>query len=362
VKREVVQLQSAHKVPGLAVGVVLPGATPGGPPELLEYTFGVSDTSTRAPVDESTQFEIGSETKLFTGALLANAVNGSAPGGALSLDQTIPSLLPATLTLPGKVAPITLGELGTHRAGLPDDPDCPLGTAGHWPDPAYAARSHYTAADLWAALTSPACSQGTDSPGSAWVYSDFGFGVLGQLLADHEQASAPDFFTLVADQLTQPLGMTRTEAEPTSRTPDLAQPYLTTGAPAPLWDNTGAMAGGGGLVSSIEDMTTFIAAQLGHGPAATVATLRATQNEHAPGQGPDMTMGLAWQITHQAGLPYTYLEKNGGTAGSTSDTEIVPSRGIGVTVLSNSANDVNPMTHALLLDIVAAAGDARGPR
>jgi hypothetical protein len=65
-------------------------------------------------------------------------------------------------------------------------------------------------------------------------------------------------------------------------------------------------------------------------------------------------MGLAWQISQQPGWPYTYLEKNGGTAGSSSDTEIVPSLGIGVTVLSNSATSVDAMTHSLLLDIVAA--------
>jgi hypothetical protein len=64
-------------------------------------------------------------------------------------------------------------------------------------------------------------------------------------------------------------------------------------------------------------------------------------------------MGLAWQITVDKDQSYTYLEKNGGTDGSASDTEIVPSLGIGITVLSNTPNSVNPMTHVLLSDIVA---------
>jgi hypothetical protein len=43
--------------------------------------------------------------------------------------------------------------------------------------------------------------------------------VLGQLLADYETPSNPNFFALVANQITAPLGMGATEAEPLNGTP-----------------------------------------------------------------------------------------------------------------------------------------------
>lgn len=39
---------------------------------------------------------------------------------------------------------------------------------------------------------------------------------------------------------------------------DLAVPYYLDGTRAPLWNNTGAIAGGGGLVSTAEDMSIWL--------------------------------------------------------------------------------------------------------
>jgi serine-type D-Ala-D-Ala carboxypeptidase/endopeptidase len=66
-----------------------------------------------------TLFEIGSITKVFTGLLLAIAVQQ----GELDLGTPVRELLPADATLPTKDAvPISVLHLITHRSGLPRSP------------------------------------------------------------------------------------------------------------------------------------------------------------------------------------------------------------------------------------------------
>ena len=85
------------------------------------------------------------------------------------------------------------------------------------------------------------------APGSHWLYSDFGFGLLGTLMADKiiPGQEKPPFAAAVAREITDPLGMMGTVIE--TKATDLAVPYYLDGTRAPLWNNTGAIAGGGGL-------------------------------------------------------------------------------------------------------------------
>src|SRR3546814_16086268 len=91
------------------------------------------------------------------------------------------------------------------------------------------------------------------SPGSHWLYSDFGFGLLGTLMADKiiPGQEKPPFAAAVAREITDPLGMMGTVIE--TKATDLAVPSYLAGTRAPLWKTTGAITGGGGVVSNAGD-------------------------------------------------------------------------------------------------------------
>ncbi|QBJ95017.1 class A beta-lactamase-related serine hydrolase [Rhodococcus sp. ABRD24] len=328
-----------HVAPGMSIAIVK--RNPSKPDEAITttYHFGMADKENKRRVGPLTQFEIASETKTFTAALLAKRVTGGqAQLEDLAQDYEDDVTFP---TMDGSA--ITLGDLVTHRSGLGDDPGnldagCPGGGAHQCKD----AMALYNRTLLWEGLEAPGALVNT--PGSTWLYSDFAFGTLGTLLADAFEPgqTEPPFAQVVQRELTDPLGMTSTVIE--TQTPNLARPYRK-GAPADFWNNTGALAGGGGLISTVSDMAKWIAATLGYGDGPLVPVLQSMLNP-IPGatwsQAPQMQMGMAWQLyPPQNGISYPYAYKNGAAAGSTSATYLLPSEGWGVTVFANG-NDKRP--------------------
>lgn len=330
------KFKAKNFVPGMAVAVVLPehkfrkGIRP--PVHSCLYHFGSANVSTRAAVTNRTQFEIASQTKLFTAAALADALARK----KMVLAAPVQSYLP-----PGTIAPtepctsshqlplMSVLDLATHRSGLPLNP------SGYGADhPGFALGTLYS--DL-SSVPLLFC------PDGGWSYSNFGFGLLGNLVlrADgiHVGSTAMSqgaaFGRLVHRLVIEPLRMTETRLEiPTA---NRAVPYIGPGAPAPYWNNTGALAPAGGLIASISDMGRFLRANLGTGPKAVVKLLATTHQKVAPGGG-SVGMGLAWQIYKLPWYPATYLYKAGGATGMHSDSYLVPSFYIGVTVLTNGPN------------------------
>jgi D-alanyl-D-alanine-carboxypeptidase/D-alanyl-D-alanine-endopeptidase len=335
---------SVHKVSGMAIAVVSPAGGAG--LTTNTYEFGYANQTADTPVTANTQFEIGSETKLFTAALFARAiarhlVTGTEPVLRLPPYPAVPDPSDCNVPRPNggslDAHPMTLVDLATHRAGLSDDPsNFPHSSTGH---------STYTQTDLFKALST---ARLLFCPGTDWSYSDFGFGLLGTLLATREGES---YGTLVRQQITRPLGMTETGLEPATPPVKLAIPYKSASVEGFYWDNTAAMAGGGGLISSITDMATFVRAQLGEGPAAVVHALDMTQKAVAPGTIGDsyFRMGLGWQVySPETGIAGDYLVKNGGTDGMASVTVLLPSESFGVTVLSNDTSAPNRLGEAIV--------------
>jgi serine-type D-Ala-D-Ala carboxypeptidase/endopeptidase len=347
-------------VPGMAIAVVSP--TDSGTLRTRIYTFGYANLATRTPVSAQTQFEIGSETKVFTAVLLANALANTPLKESDSLQSHLPGVrVPMATATASCAQPITIADLATHNSGLRRDP------ANFPGNGTPAARADYTPAMLLHALET---TQLDDCPGTTWIYSNFAFGVLGLVLSRED--GGVSFAHLISTQITGPLGMPATMLE--TQTKELATGYLTrcdaAGSPpcvAPPphpvcpcfareravgahvraassgqlmgivgspWYNDGALAPGGGLISSITDMATFVRAELGEGPPPTIAAVRVTQ-QPVPGAtgGTNMQMGLGWQVySSSAG---NYLLKNGGTLDMDSATVIIPAADVGVTVLSN---------------------------
>jgi D-alanyl-D-alanine-carboxypeptidase/D-alanyl-D-alanine-endopeptidase len=358
-----------NDLPGVSVAVVTPD--PSGPsPVITTFTAGVSDLATSTPVDASTQFELGSETKVFTADLLSYLV----ASGQVSLDDTVQKYAPAGITVPvwtdpqtGVTTPITLRDLATHEAALPDvPPNFNEGCAG---DP-NCVNPHpgYTQTMLWDAVQQQTLPW---QPGTNWMYSNFGFGLLGTILSNVVQSvpetDPPAYQPAIDGAFLDDLGMSSTVLEaPSAR---LAVPYTSGGDPTYYWDNTNAISGAGGLISDATDMGAWVAAHLGYGtstaplgvqtmadtltPESTVTTQCSDPTDCQPA---DFQMGLGWQLysadDSHVGAPWAF--KNGGTAGSSSDTALAPSLGTGVTDMFNMERTNNDQIAVPILALLIA--------
>ncbi len=199
-----------------------------------------------APNDR-TVYEIGSISKVFTSLLLADAV----VRGQVTLDTPIARLLPDGVTLPNGVGErITLRMLATHTSGLPRIPvEIP---PDDYRDP-YAA---YAESDLWNTLGKVKLDF---EPGTKAGYSNLAAGLLGTLLA---RKAGVTFAELLAARVTRPLEMPDTViALRDDLRPRFAPPFTGTGERWTPWEFQ-ALAGAGGIRSTLGDMMRFAAVML----------------------------------------------------------------------------------------------------
>ena len=191
--------------------------------------------------DTAPLYEIGSVSKVFTGLLLAQAVER----GELALSDTLGARLQGKLVFASpEVAAITLEQLVTHRSCLPRQ----FGTVRTGMAVVDQLRLTDRAA-LWAALASQTLARSGPCPAQ---YSNYGIAVLAELLAEHY---GKPWSVLVREQITGPLGMADTHQQLGERQPRLVQAFDGRRS-TPAWDMQ-AFAGAGGLRSSVQDLVRF---------------------------------------------------------------------------------------------------------
>ncbi|NYK10365.1 serine hydrolase [Leifsonia naganoensis] len=352
IQEKIASFQAKYGIAGMSVAVVTP-APGGAEPVVTRFAVGVPTLGSATPVDSSTQFEIGSETKIFTTDLLTSLV----AAGRVSLDDPVQKYAPAGITVPvwtdpqsGATTEITLRDLATHQAGLPDSPE------NYWEpchnDPACInPQPDYTQRMLWRGLAdNPLLWQ----PGTNWLYSNFGFGLLGTILANviapTPETDPPAYLPALQGAFLDDLGMSSTLL---GTGPTIATPYASDNTPTFYWDDTNALAGEGGLVSDADDMATWVEAHLGYRsagaplgvrtmtdtlrPVSTITTMCSEPDPASCQPVTDFQMGLGWQLYPAAsnGMGTDWAFKNGGTAGFSTDTTLAPSRGVGVTTMWN---------------------------
>jgi CubicO group peptidase (beta-lactamase class C family) len=137
------------------------------------------------PIDAQTLFAAASVTKPFTAAAILRLVER----GVVSLDQPVRELLPE-FQAPGTEA-ITLRHCLTHTSGLPE----------HCPDNEAIRRQQ---GGLDAFVRSYCRGTPRVPPGTAWAYSNYGFGLAGEVVS---RVSGRDYSTVVAEEILTPLGM-----------------------------------------------------------------------------------------------------------------------------------------------------------
>lgn len=234
------------RVPGIAYGIVIDG-------RLAHVgTVGYRELPSRAPVDTATVFRIASMTKSFT----AVAILQLRDAGLLSLDDPAERYVPelAGLQYPTRDAPkITIRDLLSHSAGFPED--------NPWGDQQLAATDAEMSAMMRGGIPF------STAPGTGYEYSNFGFAILGRIVANVSGMPYPQYIT---ERVLRPLGMNSTTLEASAVPADrLAHGYrLRDGEwieEPPLPD--GAFGPMGGMLTSLGDLGRWVGFMLDAWPA-----------------------------------------------------------------------------------------------
>jgi D-alanyl-D-alanine carboxypeptidase len=179
---------------GLAPGAVVLVQSPQG--SKLQ-AMGLADVQNARPISVLDRLELGSNTSMFTAVLLAQFVEED----LLTLDDTIAQWLPQLAQAIPYGESITLRQLATHTAGLPDYAGDIIGAGSTDYE---ALRSAYTPEELVRyAIENGPPDFAPGTPGR-WQYSNTGYILLGMIL---EAASGQSYANLLQARIFDPLGM-----------------------------------------------------------------------------------------------------------------------------------------------------------
>ena len=276
------------------------------------------------PVAGDTVFGVASITKVFTALLLADM----AQRGALTLDDPVARHLPRGAgplpALNGRA--ITLADLATHTAGLPLRPD---NLVSQDPDNKYDA---YTPELLYAFLASVVLPR---EPGSAYEYSNVGYGLLGQVLSQRTGLS----YEQLVRRITGPLAMpdTRMDLTPGMRRRH-AVGYTTEGR-AIRDAERGALDASGALHSTANDLARLLEGFLGIRATPLAPAMAAMLQTRRPGgMAPwSAEIALAWNVWK--GRAGEVAWKNGSAGGFRSFIGFDRRARLGVVALINVQSD-----------------------
>lgn len=308
---DIVQPYIANKMTkGLSIGIYKNG-------EINFYNYGICSDENPVLPNQQTVYEIGSITKTFTGAVLAEMVTE----GKVNYDDPIAKFLPDSICNWPSEKAITLEELSTHSSGLPRLPD---NLTKHFFADIDNPYKNYSAEDLYTFLKTYSA---TSKAKRKIEYSNLGVGILGHILA---MVDGKSYEKMVADRIFSPLEMDNSSIEISEG--QLVQGHDALGYPTSQWDFQ-AIAGAGAIRSSTADMMKYLEANIS-AQKPYVAT-------HHPRK--DMSnfqkIGLGWISQKNGDLAFTW--HNGGTGGFTTFMGFSKEQKIGVIVMANSTQSVD---------------------
>jgi serine-type D-Ala-D-Ala carboxypeptidase/endopeptidase len=302
---------------GIVVGVIDGGTT---------TIYKAGTTGNAEPLDEHTQFEIGSVTKTFTATLLASMVLDH----SVALADPVQKYVPATVRVPSRNGKrITLLQLATQHSGLPVLP------SNMHPKDAQDPYADYTLAQLYAFLSGYTL---TRDPGASFEYSNLGVGLLGDVLAARMRMP---YAKLLRARVLAPLGMNETAlVEPGVAQPArLALAHNPDGDVVKAW-SFAAVAPAGALRSSVADMLRYVRCNLGQGPLAQTCLFAQQPRDTFPGN----RIGLVWWT----GAVVPVIHHGGDTYGFHASVAVSPDHRRGVVVLANGGSSVDDLAIHLI--------------
>lgn len=239
--------------------------------------YGLANDSGDIHNTPQTIFDIGSITKQFTGAAILKLQDE----GKLSVDDTLGTYIP---DLPEEKQAITLHQLLTHTAGLPD-----------------ALGDDYEAIGRDAFIEQVARASLLHAPGDDYVYSNVGYSLLAIVI---ELITNDSYEVYLRNALFLPAGMEHTGyVLPAWDEDDIAVGYrgpIAWGKPnEKRWADNGPywhLRGNGGILSSAEDMYRWHQALLGDDILSAAAKAQFYTPHTSEGAGSGTFYGYGWAL------------------------------------------------------------------
>jgi serine-type D-Ala-D-Ala carboxypeptidase/endopeptidase len=303
--------------------------------ESVVLGFGETRPGSKVEPDGRSILRMGSIAKVMAGQTLASM----AADGTVKLVEPLAKYAPPGAKVPAFAGrEITLLDLATYTAGLPRElPDAPDPQPGENPFARFQAEAYWR----WLAQ-----AKLPYAPGSGAMYSNLGFGLLGEALA---KAGGKPYAALLAERVATPLGMVDTTTKlSAAQTPRAMTGIDLDGKEAPLWETPAAMDPSGNVFTTGDDMIKWMRWHLAvnNAAGAEVRTI-----DHAPYRwhdglkaavgvgGNDMdALGLGWIISLPKEKRPLIMTKSGGLAGFMTYVVLAPTRGVGVFVAVNRLN------------------------
>ncbi len=286
------------------------------------FNYGKTKLIEGQEVTESTVYEIGSITKVFTCIILADEVLK----GRMKLDDPISKYLPESVSVPtfnGKE--ITLRHLATHTSALPRMPDNfnPADIKNPFAD--------YTVELLYEFLNNYKL---TRDIGSQYEYSNLGMGLLGHILELH---TGETYEELIKQRITVPLEMHNTGVTlTTTMIKHLAIGHDDEVKETKNWDIT-TLAGAGAIRSTTSDMVKFLKANMKNDGSDLYEAMKLSHEVAFSDSISNFKIGLGWHYSSDD----TIVWHNGGTGGYKAFAGFLKGTQKGVVVLTNSSYSVD---------------------
>ncbi|WP_374525275.1 serine hydrolase domain-containing protein [Sphingopyxis sp.] len=323
----VIVQMAKSRVPGLALGIARNGKILG------TRTYGFADTDSRRRVTRDSMFHIASVTKTVTALAIMRLVDQ----GRITLDAAVAPYLDFAI-LGDEAASITFRQLLMHTSGISD---------ARYYEIDFRERGHDARLPIGELLKSYLATDGryvgtgnfNARPGTAWDYSNIGYGLLGYL---GSRIAGRDLRLQTRDDIFRPLGLRHTAwsiAETPSHlrvTPyDIMDGRIAAVEPVGFPDWSAGM-----MRASICDLTRLVAIAANSGIAegkriVSDAAVAAMLDMQRPAGLPSWLtgQGLAWQQSPLNGVPLA--NHWGGDPGVFTMAYVDPARRTGIAILCN---------------------------
>lgn len=319
VRARIARILKDSSASGLAVAIAKDGKI------VWEQGFGFAARDGKTPVTPDTMFSLASITKALTATGLMVLVER----GLISLDAPANDYLgTAKLTSCVDGSPAaTVKNLIDHTSGLP------MHYHLFYADDSRRPPSMDESIKTYGILTG--------RPGEAYNYSNFGYGILGRILA---RQSGKTYAAFMKDAVFDPLGLTRTMilVEPV-RLDNVAAKYDAGKKELPVcdFDHQGASA----AYASVHDLLRFGMFHLGDDGSGRKRILKdmtlAAMHNESGSEVMDGDVPVKYLLGSLARLDYsgnTFHSVTGGMPGAVSRLDMIPSEHIASAVLANSDN------------------------
>jgi serine-type D-Ala-D-Ala carboxypeptidase/endopeptidase len=286
--------------------------------QAVSRAYVCADPKNLSRISSTTAFEIGSISKTMTSALLADLILQ----GKASLEDPLSDYLPSGTVAPGfEGKPILIKHIVTHTSGLPVVPD--FGSALNMENP-------YTNIDEASLLKTLASAKLQRAPGSQFEYSNYAMMLLTSIIA---KRAGTDFETLLQTRLFTPTGMNNSYINLKSKDIKAAQGHTPNNKTTPAWTFKTNTAGVGGVRATLDDMVSYVQAQLGKTESSISPALKMSQQPIKTEAINKMAMNwmLAPLDMHQVHM------HEGGTGGFSAFTAFDLETKRGVVILSDTA-------------------------